>query len=194
MAHDILVPMTTTANPALERFLQQFKATTADAFIDSWFVVDHERNIVDFNRAFFSLLPRQVARGLKGKKCYEVLELDICKERCIAEQCWRERHQVRLDEISGRPAQTEQVLRFVLSAVPILDEAGNVIGALEVQRNVTDEAVVQTKYQDMLDNEARERERLAAQIRARTKELLETNQALLRVQKELIAHKKGIAV
>jgi hypothetical protein len=46
----------------------------------------------------------------------------------------------------------------------------------------------------MLDNEARERERLAAQIRSRTKELLETNQTLLRVQKELIAHKKGLAL
>jgi hypothetical protein len=101
---------------------------------------------------------------------------------------------VRLDEISGRPAQTESPMRFVLSAIPILDEAGNPIGALEVQRNVTDEAVVQTKYQEMLDNEARERERLAAQIRSRTKELLETNQTLLRVQKELIAHKKGLAL
>jgi hypothetical protein len=181
-------------NPALDRFVQQFKSTVGDAFIDSWFIVDTERTIVEFNRAFFSLLPRGVARGLKGKKCHDVLELAICKDRCIAEQCWRDKHHVRLDEITGRPAQTESAMRFVLSAIPIFDDAGNHIGALEIQRNVTDEAVVQTKYQDMLDNEARERERLAGQIRARTKELLETNQALLRVQKELIAHKKGIAV
>ncbi|MSP63284.1 MAG: PAS domain-containing protein [Myxococcales bacterium] len=179
---------------ALERFIAQFKGGMADAFIDSWFIVDQERTIVEFNRAFFSLLPRQVARGLKGKKCYEVLELDICKERCIAEQCWKGKQHVRLDEITGRPAQTEQPMRFVLSAIPILDEAGNIIGALEVQRNVTDEAVVQTKYQDMLDHEARERERLAGLIRSRTKELLDTNQTLLRVQKELVAHKKGLAV
>ena len=51
-----------------------------DAIIDSWFVFDHERNIVDFNRAFFGMLPRNVARGLKGKKCYDVLELNICQE------------------------------------------------------------------------------------------------------------------
>lgn len=182
-------------HPALERFITQFKQSLAgEAFIDSWFVVDRERNIVDFNRAFFALLPRQVARGLKGKKCHEVLELEICKSRCIAEQCWQNKQHVRLDEIGGKPAQTEEPMRFLLSAVPILDEAGNEVGALEVQRNVTDEAVVQTKYQEMLDVEARERERLAAQIRTRTKELLEANQALLRVQKELIAHKKGLAV
>ena len=48
-------------NPALERFIQQFKATS-DAIIDSWFICDQERNIVDYNRAFFSLFPRPEAR------------------------------------------------------------------------------------------------------------------------------------
>src|SRR5437899_4465980 len=111
-------------HPALDRFIEKWKPLS-DAIIDSWFIVDAERTIVEFNRAFFSLLPRQVARGLKGKKCHDVLELDICKDRCIAEQCWREQHQVRLDEISGRPAQTEDKLRFVLSAIPSRDEQGH---------------------------------------------------------------------
>lgn len=177
---------------ALQAFLQQFKQV-ADVIIDSYFVVDHERNIVDFNRAFFAMLPRQVARGLKGKKCYDVLELNICKEACIADQCWKDRRQVRLDEITGRiPGADGGEMRFILSAVPIYDAGGNPVGALEVQRNVTDEATVQVKYQEMLETEARERERLAQQIRARTKELLDTNQMLLRVQKELLNYKKGL--
>jgi len=78
--------------------------------------------------------------------------------------------------------------------VPITDEAGRNVGALEIQRNVTDEAVVQVKYQEMLETEARERERLANQVRMRTKELLETNQLLLKTQKELLAYKKGLTV
>ena len=53
---------------------------------------------------------------------------------------------------------------------------------------------MQVKYQEMLENEARERERLANQIRARTKELLETNQLLLKTQRELLAYKKGLTV
>ena len=36
---------------ALDQFLTQFKQT-ADVIIDSWFVCDNERNIVDFNRAY----------------------------------------------------------------------------------------------------------------------------------------------
>ena len=176
---------------ALDQFLAQFKQH-ADVIIDSWFVCDADRNIVDFNRAFYSMLPRQVARGLKGKKCYEVLSLNICKDRCIAQQCWQEKKQVRLDEIDGCPAGVDKSQRFILSAVPILDDAGNPLGALEIQRDVTDEAEVQVKYQEMLDNEARERERLVSQVRTRTKELLEANQALLRAQRELRAIKKGL--
>ncbi len=181
--------------PALEQFLTEFKRV-ASALIDSYFVVDGERRIVDFNRAFFAMLPRHLARGLKGRHCYEVLELNICKSECIAEQCWTDNRHVRLDEItgtiSGDPLAKDY--RFILSAVPITDEHGTPVGALEIQRNVTDEAVVQVKYQEMLESEARERERLANQVRARTKELLETNQLLLKAQKELLAYKKGLAV
>jgi PAS domain-containing protein len=181
------------AMDALETFLAQFKRVS-NAIVDSYFVVDRERRIVDFNRAFFAMLPRQVARGLRGKHCFDVIELNICKDACIAEQCWKDNRHVRLDEISGSVTGDPegQQMRFILSAVPVTDEAGNHIGALEIQRNVTDEAVVQVKYQEMLETEARERERLATQIRTRTRELLETNQLLLKTQKELLAYKKGL--
>jgi PAS domain-containing protein len=180
---------------SLVQYLEQFKRVN-NAIVDSYFVIDTERRIVDFNRAFFAMLPRGVARGLKGKKCYEVLELNICKNDCIAQQCWTENRHVRLDEINGMILGDNDAkqLRFILSAVPITDDAGNHVGALEIQRNVTDEAVVQVKYQEMLETEARERERLANQIRARTRELLETNQLLLKTQKELLAYKKGLVV
>ena len=177
----------------LQAFLVEFKRVNA-AIVDSYFVVDTERRIVDFNRAFYAMLPRQVARGLKGKLCYEVIELNICHNECIAQQCWADNRHVRLDEISGTIIgdSEAQQMRFILSAVPITDTDGSPVGALEIQRNVTDEAVVQVKYQEMLETEARERERLANQIRARTKELLETNQLLLKTQKELLAYKKGL--
>jgi PAS domain-containing protein len=177
----------------LASFLNEFKRV-APAIVDSYFIVDSERRIVDFNRAFYAMLPRQMARGLKGKHCYEVVELNICRDNCIAVQCWRDSRHVRLDEISGIiVGETEaNRMRFILSAIPITDEAGNHVGALEIQRNVTDEAEVQVKYQEMLESEARERERLATQIRSRTRELLETNQLLLKTQKELLAYKRGL--
>ena len=151
---------------------------------------------MDFNRAFYAMLPRQVARGLRGRVCHEVIRLNICKSECIANQCWDQGRHVRLDEISGSVVGDSEAkeMRFILSAVPIADENGAPVGALEIQRNVTDEAVVQVKYQEMLETEAAERERLANQIRSRTKELLETNQLLLKTQKELLQYKKGLTV
>jgi PAS domain-containing protein len=180
-------------NPALERFLGEFQRV-APAIVDRYFVVDHERRIVDFNRAFYASLPRQLARGLRGKRCFDVVELNICQSACIAQSCWKQNRHVRLDEISGRPAgQPEaEMQRFILSAIPITDETGNQVGALEIQRDVTDEAAVQVKYQEMLENEAAERQRLAVQIRERTAELLAANRELLETQKELLAYKRGL--
>ncbi len=163
----------------------------APVLIDSYFIVDHERRIVDFNRAFYAMFPRQIARGLKTKKYSEVI--DLSSSTCIAEQCWIANKHVRLDEISGTIIgdAEAQKMKFILSAVPI-GEVGAYAGALIILRNVTDEAEVQIKYQEMLDTEAQERERLATQIRTRTKELLETNQLLLQTQKELLSYKKGL--
>ncbi len=173
--------------------LQRLSGLT-DIIIDSYFVVDAERTIVDFNRVFFSMLPRAVARGLRGKKCYEVLQLDICQERCIAQQCWRTRQHVRLDEIQGRIAKTDRRLAFILSALPLFDPDGTPQGAMVIQRNVTDEAQVQSKYQEMLESERRDRERLMHLIRSRTKDLLDTSQQLLAAQRDLMAFRRGRVV
>lgn len=163
----------------------------SDVIIDGYFVVEADRSIVHFNQAFYSMLPRTLSRGLTGKKCYDVLDLDICRDRCIAKQCWEAGRAVRLDEISGTVARGERRLTFILSALPFFAEDGSVEGALVIQRNVTDEAQVQSKYQEMLENEKRERERLKYIIRTRTKDLMETSRRLLAVQKELLDFRRG---
>jgi len=170
--------------------LDRIKAI-ADIIIDSYFVVDAERTILDFNRAFHAMLPRAVARGLRGKKCHDVLQLEICKDRCIAEQCWKTRQHVRLDEIHGQVAKTDRKLAFILSALPFFNDEGAPQGAMIVHRNVTDEAQVQSKYQEMLELEKRDREQLMHTIRARTKDLLETSQQLLAAQRELQTFRRG---
>jgi PAS domain-containing protein len=170
--------------------LERIKAIS-DIFVDSYFVVDAERNIVDFNRAFHAMLPRGVARGLRGKKCHDVLNLDICEERCIAQHCWKSGKHVRLDEIHGKVAKTDKPLTFILSGLPFFDDEGTPTGAMVVHRNVTDEAQVQIKYQEMLDSAKRDRAQLEHTIRTRTKDLLETSQKLLQLQRELLDYKRG---
>jgi PAS domain-containing protein len=91
-------------HPALAQFLTEFKRV-ASAIVDSYFVVDTERRIVDFNRAFFAMLPRQVARGLKGKHCYEVHRAQHLQEPSASpSSAGPTTSHVRLDEISGKVA------------------------------------------------------------------------------------------
>ena len=158
----------------------------SDVIVDSYFVVDAERNILDFNRAFHSMLPRAVARGLRGKKCYDVLHLEICKERCIAQECWNMNGHIRLDEISGTVAGMSSSQRFIISAMPIHDDTGQVIGAMELQRNVTDEALVQAKYQQQVEASTRQQAELQQELQARTARLLEVSRHLIKAQREVV--------
>jgi hypothetical protein len=158
----------------------------AEIIIDSYFIIDLEHNIVDFNRAFHSMLPRSVARNLKAKKCYDVLQLNICKNNCIAKQCWTNRRQVRLDEITGKVAEDNTESRFILSAIPIYNQQGDVIGAMEVQRNVTDEALVQTKYQQQMEASAKQQQQLENELQLRTRRLLEISRRLYDTQLALL--------
>lgn len=176
--------------PALAKVVEEIRAV-ADVVIDSYFIVDADRTIVDFNRAFHAMLPRSVARGLRGKKCYDVLQLEICAEQCIAQRCWKSGKQLRLDEIQGKVARVDKQLTFILSGRPFFDDKQRPIAALVVHRNVTDEAQVQVKYQEMLDSAKREREQLKHVIRRRTADLLESTQKLRRVQRELMEFKRG---
>lgn len=170
----------------LSKGFQQF----TELLIDSYFVVDLNRNIVDFNRAFFSMVPRQIARKLKSMKCYEVLRLDICAEHCIAQECWKAQRHVRLDEITGVVAgQEDERLRFILSCIPVRDEAGNIIGAIEMQRNVTDEAIVQSKYQQQIDASSQELEKLQRELKERTRRVLDLSRQLSQHQLSLLRAK-----
>lgn len=167
--------------------LDAFK-NISDVVIDAYYVVDPGGQILDYNRAFFAMFPRQVARKLKGMPIGEAVVTD----RNVSQECMEAGRHVRLDEIPMRVQGSEEVYRVILSGIPVKDSAGAVLGALVIIRNVTDEAMMQVKYQEMLENEAQERERLAEQIRERTLALVETSERLLGVQRELIDYKKGL--
>ena len=174
----------------IEKHVENFKEFSS-AIVDAYFIVDRQKTIIDFNRVFYSLLPRAVARKLKGSLYTDIINYQI--KTCIAEQVWEQNRHVRLDEISGTITSDPdgKPMKFILSAIPLLDK-NEAIGAIILQRDVTDEAEVQVKYQEMLEKEAKERERLAVQVKVRTKELLETNQLLLKTQRELLDYKRGL--
>ena len=160
--------------------------------IDPYMVVDAELNILDFNGAFRSLFPRQVSRRLKKIRCCDALSLDICASGCIARAAWSKGQNVRLDEITGVIPATGEEVRLIGSATPICDSAGKQIATLVIYRNVTDEAKVQAKYKTMLEEATRERQELEEELRGRTRELLDSNETINRLEQELMQHRKGL--
>ena len=163
-------------------------AKFSDVIIDAYYIVDKEGHILAFNRMFYGLFPRNVARKLKGKTLGQVMEI----ERDIGAECMDAGRHVRLDEIVGKPKESEDAINMIMSGIPLRDDNGTITGALVILRNVTDEAMVQIKYQEMLETEARERERLVEKVQERTRQLLSSNEALLGVQKELVDYKKEL--
>jgi len=168
--------------------LRQF----AEVLTDSYFIVDRDRNIVDFNRAFYAMLPRASARTLKSRKCYEVLKLNICKERCIAQQCWASAAAVRLDEIRGTVEGQDGEMSFILSAIPIRNAQGELIGAMEVQRNVTDESAVQNKYRRQVEVSENRLTELKEKLHQRSRRLLELSREVGRLQQALLKAKTSL--
>ena len=176
---------------SLEEFIEQFKQVS-DLLTDSYFIVDTERTIIDFNHHFYKKLPRASARQLKGKHCYDVITLDVCANNCIGQQCWEKKSVVRLNEINGTVVGETAPKTFILSAMPILDDSGVPLGAVEIQRDVTDVVDIQGKYRTALDKEAAEREQMSQTVQTRTKQLMDVNKRLIQTQKELLEYKRRL--
>lgn len=166
------------------------------ALMDAYAIVDADANIVDFNRAFYSLFPRSIARQLKKRRFDEVLALELAgKPLDLAQECMGREMSLRYDEVVGRIDDAETTpLDLIVSAVPLVSPTQELNGAFISLRNVTDEAQVQLKYKTMLEEEAREREALQRRIKDVDAELVEVKDLLARTEEELLVFKKGLLI
>ena len=166
------------------------------ALLDAWVVVRAEapRAVIAYNRPFYAMLPRRLARNLEGRALANVMRFELSSQPLeLAEACLEQGRAVRYDEVSGQ-AQGEGGERFnlIAAAAPLIGGHGLPVGVLVVLRDVTDEAQVQTKYQQMLSDEAERRAGLEEALRRRTQELLTANDNLNAMQRELMDTKKGL--
>ncbi|MBU1069782.1 PAS domain-containing protein [Myxococcota bacterium] len=158
-----------------------------DVVIDAWFTTDPSGVIVDFNRVFFSLFPRNVARKLKGLTLSEIMSMPMD----IVQEAVDQNRQVRFDEVVATILETQEEFRFILSAIPLFGEEKALEGTLVILRNVTDEAMVQIKYQEMLEREARERELLKAELVRRTERLIQISERYYELKAQIRKRAKG---
>lgn len=161
------------------------------AFLDAWVAVDPEMRVVAFNRAFFTLFPRRIARKLEGLVLDEVMAFTFSGSTMHpAAECIEKGTNVRYDEVEGCYDGGE-VQNFIALATP-LGDAQAPLGALLVLRNVTDEAAIQSKYREMVGEEADERADLRDVLARRTRELLAANDKLNKLQEEILGYRTGL--
>ncbi|MCA9562770.1 MAG: PAS domain-containing protein [Myxococcales bacterium] len=172
----------------VESWFKQLSGGLLDAFV----LLGSDRKVLEFNRPFFALFPRSVARHLKKSSLDEVMTfLNAGEQLDLVGECQSRNAPVRYDEIVGQVKEGDEV-HLIASAAPLQVE-GEAEGFVFVSlRNVTDEAQVQTKYKTMLAEEARQRELLQQEIRQAQSELVRVKDALNEVEDELRAYQKGL--
>jgi PAS domain S-box-containing protein len=151
-----------------QKFLERF----GTVFLDSYFVVDRNRRILQFNESFVQMIGYRPAqrRTVAGQQCFDLLKLEICRERCIALTCLERNGPVRMEEIKGKtPDGRDLVLE--LSAVPVRGDNDEVVGVFVTHRDVTDERRLKDRYVHEQEEQRSKTETLLKIIRDKDDEL-----------------------
>ncbi|NJB66554.1 PAS domain S-box-containing protein [Desulfobaculum xiamenense] len=107
-----------------------------DSIADGVFTVDLDWNITSFNQAA-SRITGVPADEAIGQKCWEVFHSSLCDGDCALRACVRESGTISNRSIFIVRPDGEKV-PISISAAPLHDEAGNVIGGVETFRDLTD--------------------------------------------------------
>src|SRR6266487_642439 len=83
----------------------------AKGITDSAFVLDPERKILEFNRAFVSThkIDRRQLSEIKGSFCRNHVRMEICENECILKKCLESGATVRFDEVKGKTPAGEEL-------------------------------------------------------------------------------------
>ena len=157
-----------------------------DGSVDAQVVLDPERRVLHYTQAYEALTGlrgRQLAERVKaGARCYELFELEICKQDCLGCKVREAGRRLRVDEIRAtRPADGEE-LTFIVTGALIELEGGETV-VVETYRDVTADVRIQRRLKAALEHERRSKEDLEEMVRDRTAELRAAQAQLVHQEK-----------
>lgn len=168
-----------------------------DGLIDAAVIVDPEFRPLAWNTPYMQavgLRPRTFAKTVreKHKHCCDLLHLEICENQCLAKQCFEGNRSLRLDEIKGASRLISEPLEttWIVSAIPLHGEKDRVAAVLEIYRDVTAEARIQTRYKALLEQERRRAEILEELVKERTADLEASLEELRNTRAQLVQSEK----
>ncbi len=117
-----------------------------DSIADGLFTVDRDWNITLFNKAASRITGIAVKDAL-GRKCWEVFRSSVCDSACVLRSCLETgTQQTNRSIFFMKPDGTR--VPISISASPLRDRKGSIIGGVETFRDLTAMRVMQRK----LDN------------------------------------------
>src|SRR5262249_10580461 len=137
-----------------------------EASTDAAVVLDEERRIVYYNRAY------QLASGNRGRalaaaadagaRCHEIFPLDVCETACVGCRALASGRPLRV-ELVGAVRGDGEALTLAVTAAPIQDDHGGTL-IVETYRDITADVRIQRKYKVLLNAAADELPRTQAQL------------------------------
>jgi len=143
------IPVTISSAPLLDDFgniiggIETFRDNTSsirenlilDSIADGVFTVDRNWNITSFNRAAEEITgwSRDDAMGMS---CSDIFHSSICGKNCAIAECLYKATPVANRSITIRNSKGEKV-PISISAAPLTDHEGNIIGGVETFRDLT---------------------------------------------------------
>ncbi len=150
--------------------------------VDAAVVLDRDRRILYFNRAYEALSGlrgRQLSKKVAaGAHCYEIFPIEICEHRCLGCKAREIGRPLRMDEIKATRGREGEDMTFIVAAMPLGD---NMI--VETYRDVTADVRIQRRLKVLLESERRAKESLEEKVREATGELRQAQAVLVHQEK-----------
>ncbi len=132
--------LTVEAEISRLEFIQVF-----DAVSDPLWIVDNNHTVLRVNRTFIELFKLENKRAVIGKKCYEILNLDLCRtDNCPLTYLRHRRKRIEL-EVNFSIKKVD-IQAFLLTGSPLLGLTGETLGAVLQFKDISDRKA----YEDFL--------------------------------------------
>lgn len=160
---------------------------------DAAVIVDRELRPLMWNEPYVKLTTLSETSfndAVRERRCHNLFTLDVCATNCLARRAFDSGRFVRTPDVRGFVLGEPENRTLIVSTIPVSDEDGAIVGALETYRDVTAEARIRERYSALLEKERRRAESLEQAVATRTTELQESLHELTETRAQLVRREK----
>jgi PAS domain S-box-containing protein len=156
------------------------------------FTVNEKMEITHFNRSAEMLVGIPGEKAL-GRKCSEIMPNALCQQGCPVKLAMK-RHEPVLGVETEVLINNEKAIPVMVSASVLKDSAGNIIGGVEVFRDISESKRMMKALEQSKEEIRQWNLQLEQRVQKRTRDLQEANQKIQEAQAQMLQAAKMAAV